>query len=125
MSKTILVVEDDSDMRALIKRTLLNAGYAVNAVGNGLEAAATCLTTTPDLIISDVHMPRMNGFEMIQILKSEPAMAAIPVIFLTADSTGLERGNALGAVAYLTKPLRMDDLISTMMKHLPVEGRSP
>lgn len=125
MSKTILVVEDDSDMRALIKRTLLNAGYAVNAVGNGLEAAATCLTTTPDLIISDVHMPRMNGFEMIQILKSEPAMAAIPVIFLTADSTGLERGNALGAVAYLTKPLRMDDLTSTMMKHLPVEGRSP
>jgi CheY-like chemotaxis protein len=122
MSKTILVVEDDPDMRALIKRTLLNSGYAVNAVGNGLEAAATCLTSTPDLIISDVHMPRMNGFEMIQILKSEPAMADIPVIFLTADATGHERGNALGAVAYLTKPLRMDDLIATMTKHLPAKG---
>lgn len=122
MSKTILVVEDDTDMRALIKRTLLNAGYAVNAVGNGLEAAATCLTSTPDMIISDVHMPRMNGFEMIQILKSEPAMNDIPVIFLTADSTGQERGNSLGAVAYLTKPLRMDDLVSTMTKHLPAEG---
>lgn len=122
MSKTILVVEDDTDMRALIKRTLLNAGYAVNAVGNGLEAAATCLTATPDLIISDVHMPRMNGFEMIQILKSEPAMNDIPVIFLTGDAEGEERGNALGAVAYLTKPLRMDHLLSTMSQHLPVEG---
>jgi CheY-like chemotaxis protein len=122
MSKTILVVEDDPDMRALIKRTLLNSGYAVNAVGNGLEAAATCLTSTPDLIISDVHMPRMNGFEMIQILKSEPAMADIPVIFLTADSGGHERGNSLGAVAYLTKPLRMDDLVATMTKHLPAAG---
>lgn len=122
MSKTILVVEDDTDMRALIKRTLLNAGYAVNAAGNGLEAAATCLTSTPDLIISDVHMPRMNGFEMIKILKSEPTMAGIPVIFLTADSTGQERGNELGAVAYLTKPLRMDDLIATMTKHLPAKG---
>jgi len=122
MSKTILVVEDDSDMRALIKRTLLNAGYAVNAVGNGLEAAASCLTSTPDMIISDVHMPRMNGFEMIQILKNEPSMREIPVIFLTGDSTGHERGNELGAVAYLTKPLRMDDLVSTMTKHLPAKG---
>ena len=122
MSKTILVVEDDTDMRALIKRTLLNAGYAVNAVGNGLEAAASCLTSSPDLIISDVHMPRMNGFEMIQILKNEPSMHQIPVIFLTADSEGRERGNKLGAVAYLTKPLRMDDLISTMAKHLPAKG---
>lgn len=122
MSRNILVVEDDVDMRALIQRTLLNAGYAVRAVGNGLEAAASCLTGVPDLIISDVHMPRMNGFEMIQILKSEPAMQDIPVIFLTADTKGRRKGNKLGAVDYLTKPLRMDSLLASLSKHLPAKG---
>src|SRR5215212_3196843 len=121
MPKTILVVEDDSDMRALINRHLLNAGYVVRVAANGLEAAAACLSVTPDLIISDVHMPRMNGFEMIAILKSEPAMKDIPVIFLTADAKGRRKGNKLGAVEYLTKPLKMDSLLKAMGKHLPVD----
>jgi two-component system, chemotaxis family, chemotaxis protein CheY len=122
MSKTILVVEDDSDMRALINRHLLNAGYVVRIAANGLEAAAACLSVTPDLIISDVHMPRMNGFEMIAILKSEPAMADIPVIFLTADAKGRKRGNKLGAVEYLTKPLRLDSLLAAVARHLPAQA---
>ena len=122
MPKTILVVEDDSDMRALINRHLLNAGYMVRAVANGLEAAASCLAVTPDLIVSDVHMPRMNGFEMIAILKSEPAMEAIPVIFLTADSKGRKKGNKLGAVEYLTKPLKVEALLKAVAKHLPAKG---
>lgn len=114
MSKTILVVEDDSDMRALINRHLLNAGYVVRVAANGLEAAAACLSVIPDLIISDVHMPRMNGFEMIAILKSEPAMQDIPVIFLTADAKGRRKGNKLGEVAYLTKPLKVEALLKAM-----------
>ena len=122
MSKTILVVEDDSDMRALINRHLLNAGYAVRAVANGLEAAAACLSITPDLIVSDVHMPRMNGFDMIEILKSEPMLRDVPVIFLSADSEGVERGNSLGAVAYLTKPIRMDHLVDSVAEHLQEKG---
>jgi len=122
MAKTILVVEDDSDMRALINRHLLNAGYVVRAAANGLEAAAACLTVTPDLIVSDVHMPRMSGFEMIAILKSEPAMAEIPVIFLTADSKGRAKGNKLGAVEYLTKPLKVEDLLRSVAKHMPAKG---
>src|SRR5215212_11958649 len=121
MPKTILVVEDDSDMRALINRHLLNAGYVVRVAANGLEAAAACLSVTPDLIISDVHMPRMNGFEMIAILKSEPAMKDIPVIFLTADEKGREKGDKLGAVEYLTKPLKMDTLLAAMARHLPAK----
>ncbi len=122
MAKTILVVEDDSDMRALINLHLLNAGYIVRVAANGLEAAAACLSVTPDLIISDVHMPRMNGFEMIAILKSEPAMQDIPVIFLTADAKGRKRGNKLGAVDYLTKPLQVDKLLKSMAKHLPAKA---
>jgi CheY-like chemotaxis protein len=122
MSKTILVVEDDSDMRALINRHLLNAGYVVRVAANGLEAAAACLSVTPDLIISDVHMPRMNGFEMIAILKSEPAMQDIPVIFLTADAKGRRKGNKLGAVEYITKPLKVETLLAAMAKHLPAKA---
>lgn len=119
MAKTILVVEDDPDMRALINHHLLGAGYMVRPVSNGLEAAASCLTLTPDLIISDVHMPRMDGFQMIEILKSEPAMQDIPVIFLTADRKGRRRGNKLGAVEYLTKPLQVGALLKAVAKHLP------
>ena len=121
MPKTILVVEDDADMRALINHHLLGAGYIVRAVSNGLEAAASCLAVTPDLIVSDVHMPRMNGFEMIAILKSEPAMERIPVIFLTADAKGCKKGNALGAVEYLMKPLKVDALLKAVGKHLPAK----
>src|SRR3954463_15776429 len=121
MAKTILVVEDDSDMRALINLHLLNAGYVVRVAANGLEAAAAFLSVTPDLIISDVHMPRMNGFEMIAILKSEPAMQDIPVIFLTADEKGREKGDQLGAVESLTKPLKVDALLKAMNKHLPAK----
>ena len=106
-------------MRALINHHLLGEGYMVRAVSNGLEAAASCLMLTPDLIISDVHMPRMDGFQMIEILKSEPAMADIPVIFLTADRKGRKRGNRLGAVEYLTKPLEVDALLKAVAKHLP------
>jgi CheY-like chemotaxis protein len=122
MAKTILVVEDDDDMRALINHHLLNAGYMVRAVSNGLQAAASCLNTIPDLIVSDVHMPRMDGFQMIMILKSEPAMQDIPVIFLTADTKGRRRGNKLGAVAYLTKPLQVEALLKAVKKHLPATG---
>jgi CheY-like chemotaxis protein len=118
MSKTILVVEDDSDMRALIRRTLLNDGYVVRAAANGHEAALACERDVPDLIISDVHMPRMSGFEMIEILKSDPALKDVPVVFLSADAEGMERGNKLGAVAYLTKPLRMDHLLVSVAEHL-------
>ena len=64
-------------------------------------------------------MPRMDGFQMIEILKSEPAMQDIPVIFLTADAKGRRRGNKLGVVAYLTKPLKVDALLKAMKKHLP------
>src|SRR5512140_2002371 len=105
MQKSILVVEDDPLMREFIELHLRDAGYAVRAVANGLQAAATCLTATPDLIISDVRMPHMDGFEMIATLKSEPGMKDIPVIFLTAVASGLERGKSLGAVDYLIKPI--------------------
>ncbi len=122
-NKTILVVEDDGDQRELIKLHLLNAGYMVRGVANGLEAAASCLQVTPDLVISDVHMPRMSGFEMMRILKSEPGMKEIPVIFLTVDEGAREQGEGLGAIEYLAKPFKPASLLMLVGKHLGSKKR--
>ncbi len=116
--KTILVVEDDSDQRELIKLHLLNAGYMVHGVANGLQAAGYCLTSTPDLVISDVHMPHMSGFDMIRILKTEPKLKDIPVIFLTVDEGGRSLGEGLGAIEYLAKPFKPASLLMLVGKHL-------
>jgi CheY-like chemotaxis protein len=119
VAKNILVVEDDPDMRKLVASVLRKAGYEVSTATNGLEAASSCLARKPDLIISDVHMPTMSGFQMIKVLKAEPGMQDIPVIFLTVDEGRRERGSELGAVAYLTKPLKPANLLATVKQHLP------
>jgi CheY-like chemotaxis protein len=118
MPKTILVVEDDEDMLAWITLHLRNAGYTVRGVSNGRDAASACLTTKPDLIISDLHMPGMGGFDMIRILNSERFLKDIPVIVLTADEEKRERGGHLGAVEYLTKPVEPEVLLKAVEDHL-------
>lgn len=123
MLKTILVVEDDSDMRALIRRTLLNDGYAVRAAADGHEAPMACERDTPDLIISDVHMPRMSGFDMIRILKSEPGMKDIPVIFLTVDEGARDESQDLGAIEFLHKPFKPAALLMLVGKYLASKKR--
>ena len=119
MAKTILVVEDDGSMREWISLYLKKAGYTVRTVANGLAAAGSCLQTKPDLIISDLHMPGMGGFDMIKILNSEAGLKDIPVIFLTVDADRKERSSQLGAVDYLTKPIEPEALIAAVGKHLP------
>ena len=124
-NKTILIVEDDADQRELLSRYLLDAGYMVRSVGNGLEAAASCLQITPDLIISDVHMPGTNGFDMIRILKSESGMQNIPVIFLTMDEGARDEGTGLGAVEFMTKPVKQATLLMLVGKYLAAQKRRP
>ena len=125
MNKTIRVVEDDTDQKDLIARYLLDAGYMVRAVANGLEAAASCLQVTPDLIISDVHMPGMDGFEMISILKEEPGMKDIPVIFLTVDEGARDEGTGLGAIEFLVKPFKPASLLMLVGKNLAAKKHHP
>ena len=120
MLKTILVVEDDDTMRELLKLHLTNAGYAVRAASNGIEACHAVLGLTPDLIITDVHMPHMTGFELVEALRQDPAMADIPVIFLTIEGESVDRGNQLGALEYLAKPIRVEVLLQKVAKHLPL-----
>lgn len=103
----ILVVEDDPVITAVMRATLEKAGYTVQAVSNGTQALASLQDVMPDLIVSDVHMPEMNGFDLLVRLRADPHTRGVPLILLTGlDSTEeVVLGLELGADDYLTKPV--------------------
>ena len=108
----ILIVDDDRNMRELLSLHLKNAGYEVHVAEDGIAAGYAVLYQRPDLIICDVFMPHMSGFEFVAALRSDPAQQNVPVIFLTTSVEGEARGRELGAVGYLRKPVRADALLS-------------
>ena len=107
-------------MRELLRLHLTRAGYAVRATANGIEAGHAILGLTPDLIITDVNMPHMDGFELVAAMREDPKARDIPVIFLTIQEDDFDRGAKLGAVEYLTKPIRLDALLAKVARHLPL-----
>jgi CheY-like chemotaxis protein len=119
MAPTILIVDDDESLRQLLGLHLSAAGYAVLLAEDAIAAGYLVLRQAPDLIISDVHMPHMDGFEFIAALKSDKTLPHIPVIFLTSFEEGDDRGKELGAVGYLTKPIRADRLLAMVARHVP------
>src|SRR5688572_33059940 len=112
MAGTILIVDDDQSIRELLSLHLSAAGYEVHAAADAIAAGYMVLRSAPDLIISDVNMPHMDGFECIAALKSDTTLPPIKVIFLTTAEEGDHRGKELGAVGYLTKPVRSDRLLA-------------
>ena len=119
MAANILVVDDDESIRELLRLHLSAAGYDVHVAQDAISAGYMVLRQVPDLIISDVNMPHMDGFEFIAALKSDKSIPNIPVIFLTSMEEGDHRGKELGAVGYLTKPVRSDRLLSLVAQHVP------
>src|SRR5205814_3106573 len=97
MAAYILVVDDDESMRDLLRLHLTAAGYDVEVAADAIAAGYLVLKRPPDLIISDVNMPHMDGFEFIEALKADKTLPPIPVIFLTSMEEGDQRGKALGA----------------------------
>jgi CheY-like chemotaxis protein len=124
MAARILVVDDDESMRSLLRLHLSAAGYEVDVAEDAIAAGYLVLRSPPDLIISDVHMPHMDGFEFIAALKSDKTVPDIPVIFLTSIEEGDQRGKGLGAVGYLTKPVMADKLLRMVAQHVS-GGRLP
>lgn len=116
----ILVAEDERDIRELIVITLELDGFRVVNVTNGREAVEKALEISPDLILMDVRMPKMTGFEACQALKANDKTRDIPVVFLSAKgqenevNTGLE----LGASGYFLKPFAPDELAQRVNKIL-------
>ena len=119
MAASILIVDDDESIRDLLRLHLSAAGYEVNVAEDAIAAGYLVLRSPPDLIISDVNMPHMDGFEFVAALKSDATLPNIPVIFLTSVEDGDHRGKELGAVGYLTKPVRADRLLEMVAKHVP------
>lgn len=119
MAATILVVDDDESLRELVRLHLSAAGYEVLVAADAIAAGYMVLRAPPDLIITDVNMPHMDGFEFIAALKSDTTLPKIPVIFLTSSEDDDNRGRQLGAVGYVTKPVRADRLLSLVAKHVP------
>jgi len=118
MAASILVVDDDESIRELLRLHLSAAGYEVQVAADAIVAGYLVLRSPPDLIISDVNMPHMDGFEFVAALKADKTLPQIPVIFLTSVEEGDYRGKSLGAVGYLTKPVRADHLLTLVAKHV-------
>ncbi len=107
MSKKILTVEDAPNIRKLIAYNLKRAGYEVLEAEDGKAAVRILQQVVPDLIVLDIRMPEMDGFQLLELMRKYPKAAAIPVIMLTALSTAsdLDKALSLGVVDYLVKPL--------------------
>ncbi len=102
--KSVLVVDDDPNIRSLLQQELSEAGYAVRLAEDGRKALALIREETPGLVILDVMMPEMNGFDVAAVLKNDPATMDIPIIILSILEDK-ERGFRLGVDRYLTKPI--------------------
>jgi len=116
----ILVIEDDSKLRANICELLVSENYDVENTENGLIGLGKVSHYCPDLIISDIMMPQMNGFELLKELLKSPETATIPLIFLSAkaEPEHLREGMNLGADDYLFKPFRITDLLNAVETRL-------
>ena len=103
---TILVVDDDPVIQKLLEVNFSIEGYAVEVAGDGAEAVEKARAVSPDLIVLDVMMPKMNGLEAAKVLKGDPATASIPIIMLSAKAQDLdqEAGLEAGVNFYMTKP---------------------
>jgi len=108
----LLLVEDEEELIRIVETYFRDEGYDVHIAMNAEEALVKLESFVPDVIVSDVRMGRMDGFEFLETLKSMPARKNIPFIFLTImdDRTSVERAAAIGADGYLTKPFDVEDL---------------
>ena len=119
----VLVVEDSEDNLVLMKLQLEDLGYRVIAARTGRAALEGARSQLPDVVISDLRMPEMDGWELLRLIREIPALASIPAIALSGSSFELEiqQAHAAGYSIYLTKPVDPEDLSSAIesLVHAP------
>jgi twitching motility two-component system response regulator PilG len=116
----VLVVDDSPTVRKLVTITLEKRDYRVIPAGDGLEALAKISDGLPDLILLDITMPRMDGYQLCKIIKSNPGTKHVPVVMLSGKDGFFDkvRGRMAGSTEYITKPFKPDALVETVEKHI-------
>jgi DNA-binding response OmpR family regulator len=124
MSEKILLIEDDREIQSTLQNVLSTAGYQVSVASNGVEARPIIDNQTIDLVITDMMMPKMGGFPILEHLKTMPNPPK--VIMITANEGGRHKAYAemLGVAGYLRKPFAMDVLLETVSKVLGYSGKT-
>lgn len=121
----ILVVEDDVTFLGLLSAHITGAGHQVQTAADAVVALRALVENPPDLIVLDIYVPYLDGFEMLEALRADPATRDIPVIVLTgrADDDNYARAYKIGVQDYFTKPVQSEDLIKAIEKQLAVAAR--
>lgn len=116
--KKVLIIEDDKTVRSGLQTLMKSEGFEVFSADNGTDGLELANTHLPDIILCDIAMPQMNGYDVLAALRSTPATATIPLIFLTAKVMPNEeqKGLEMGANAYLKKPMWPEDIMNTVKK---------
>lgn len=121
----ILLIEDDPDIQKMVQLSLqFVAGHEVHTASSGKEGLVKAPALRPDLILLDVMMPEMDGYETCRQLKADPATGGIPVVFLSAKAQAAEvqKGRELGAIGYLVKPFDPMNLAPELQRLLQAAG---
>lgn len=119
----ILVVDDEEEMLKSIRLTLEGLGHECRYVANGLQALDTARKWEPDLIILDIMLPGLDGFQVSRYLKFDSKFRHIPIVMLTAksDERDKARGFEAGTNEYLTKPFTLEQFMNVISRYVPVE----
>lgn len=114
MSKHVLIVDDEPNIVLSLEFLMKQAGFEVRTAPDGEQALERVRESAPDLMLLDVNMPKVNGYEVCETIKSNPETAGIRIIMLTAKGRDIERekGLALGADNYLTKPFATQEVVA-------------
>ena len=120
MSKRILVVEDQADNRQIIRDMLAPTDYEITEAENGEEALAAIAKQRPDLILMDIQLPIMDGYEATRRIKADASLRSIPIIAVTSYALVGDRDRIMsaGATAYIEKPINPDTFVSEIAAHL-------
>jgi two-component system, cell cycle response regulator DivK len=121
MTKHILVVEDQEDNRQILRDLLTNAGYQMIEAVNGEEALAEVAKHRPDLILMDIQLPIMDGYEATRRIRINPDLKSVPIIAVTSYALAGDESKALaaGCDAYVTKPFSPRQLLAKIREYLP------
>lgn len=123
--REVLIIDDSPTMRMLVGFSIgAYADCVLREAGDGVEGLNALRTHTPDLIICDINMPRMNGFDLIEAVRAEPRWAKLPIVVLTTEGSqeDIRRGMSAGATAYLVKPFqpaKLHGIVDKLFESVP------